>query len=172
MKLRTILTVAPLALILALPVTAQTYGAAGGGHQWRSAGRHDRGMGRPGGQGLLGQQMIQFLQLTQDQITQAQTLIANLKQQAAPLRDQLKQNRQQFFQLMSSANPDPSAIGTLLLQQKSIRDQLRALRQSGADQFAKLLTSDQQARFATIRAWWQARPRPGQGGAAPQGSAN
>lgn len=161
MKPRAILIAAPLALLLALPVAAQP--APGGGHHRRAVGRFDQGTHGPGG-GLLGRQMIQFLQLTQDQITQTQALISSLRQQAAPLRAQMKQNRQQLFQLLETASPDPSAVGKLILDQKSLRQQLRDLRQNGADQFAKSLTPDQQARFATLRAWWQARPRPGSGG--------
>lgn len=172
MKLRAILTATPLALLLALPVAAQPYGAGGGGHHWRSATRSAQSMHGPRGGGLLGPQMVQFLQLTQDQITQAKSLIASLRQQATPLRDQMKQNRQQLFQLMSSTSPDPSAIGNLVLQQKTLRQQLQDMRKNGADQFAKLLTSEQEARFATLRLWWQSRPRPQPGGQGPQGPGN
>jgi len=124
------------------------------------------------GGGLLGQRMIEFLQLTAGQISQAKTLVASLQQEAAPLRDQMHQTRQQLFQLMSTSNPDPAEVGKLLLEQKSLRDQLHEQRQNGADQFAKLLTSEQQARFATLRSWWQSRPRPGQGGPGPLGAGN
>lgn len=170
MKLRSILTAASLALLLTLPAAAQPYGSGGGSH-WRAAGRFDRQANGQDG-GLLGQRMIQFLQLTADQISQAKSLIASSRQQAVPLRDQLRQNRQQLLQLMSTSNPDPAELGKLLLAQKTLRDQLHELRQNEADQFAKLLTSEQQARFATLRSWWQSRPRPGMGGPGPQGAGN
>ena len=103
-------------------------------------------------------EVVGFLTLTADQVAQWDALLATREQTAAPLRTQLQGIEDQLKTLLGQPNPDPAAVGNLVLQAKGVRDQIRAADGAYLDGFGAMLTTDQQAKFAFLRRADQARP--------------
>ncbi len=103
-------------------------------------------------------EVVGFLALTPDQIAQWDTLLATREQTVPPLRTQLQGIEDQLKALLAEPNPDPAAVGNLVLQAKGVRDQIKAAEGAYVDGFGAMLAADQQAKFAFLRRAEQARP--------------
>ncbi len=103
-------------------------------------------------------EVVGFLALTADQTTQWDALLATREQTVPPLRTQLQGIEDQVKALLAQSNPDPAAVGNLVLQAHGVREQIQAAESAYVDGFAAMLTTDQQARFGFLRRAEQARP--------------
>ena len=103
-------------------------------------------------------EVIQFLALTPDQVTTWDGLIATQQQTVPPLRQQLEGIEAQIKTLLGQPNPDPNAVGALVIQASGVRTQIQAANQAYRDGFQAMLSSDQAAKLAFLGKAEQARP--------------
>ena len=103
-------------------------------------------------------EVIQFLALAPDQVAQWDALIATREQTIPPLREQLRPIEEQIKALLAQPNPDPAAVGALVIQASSIRVQIEAAKDAYVGGFEAVLTADQLAKLRFIRRAEKARP--------------
>ncbi len=96
-------------------------------------------------------EVIRFLALTPDQVTQWDALIATREQTIPPLREQLEGIEEQIKGLLGQSNPDPAAVGALVVQAAGVKAQIEAARTAYVDGFEAMLGPDQVARLNFIR---------------------
>ena len=147
MKLNTKLFIAGAAALLgstaAFAQQAPADGAPQQEHQFKHHGHHG---------GFIGPRMIEKLGLTSAQQTQLASLKSNVKAQVEPVRSILQARHAELKTLWSAANPDRSAI---LSKQAEIDQQKGIIRTAMVDfriAFKSLLTPQQQAMMAQMRA--------------------
>jgi Spy/CpxP family protein refolding chaperone len=95
--------------------------------------------------------VTQFLALTADQVASWETLIATREDAVGPLRDQLKSTEDELKELLNGDDPDPNAVGTLVISGKTLRDGIQAARQTYLEGFEAMLTQDQKVKLGAVR---------------------
>ena len=103
-------------------------------------------------------EVIQFLALAPDQVAQWDALIATREHTIPPLREQLRPIEEQIKALLAQPNPDPAAVGALVIQASSIKVQIEAAKDAYVGGFEAVLTADQLAKLRFIRRAEKARP--------------
>ncbi len=96
----------------------------------------------------LMKRMIQTLELTPAQKQQAKSILQNTRQQAQPLAQQLKTERQSLNAAIRSG--DSAQIQQLSTAMGTLQGQLLGIRSAGRAQFYGLLTPDQKAKAAAF----------------------
>lgn len=94
----------------------------------------------------LRRQLIQSLDLTAAQKQQAKTIFQNTRQQAQPVADQLKQDRQSLKAAIQAG--DTAQIQQLSTAMGTLHGQVLGIRSAGMAQFYALLTPDQKTKAA------------------------
>jgi Spy/CpxP family protein refolding chaperone len=102
--------------------------------------------------------VVQFLALTSDQVAQWDVLFSTYQQAAQPLWTQLRAVDSQIHTLLQGTNPDPTAVGALMIQSKGLRDQIGAVHQTYLTGFEALLGPDQLAKLQFMRRAAEAKP--------------
>jgi Spy/CpxP family protein refolding chaperone len=98
------------------------------------------------------QEMVaRYLELTPEQLEQWNQLLATLRQRVEPLRQQLVEAEGALQELLAQANPDPAAVGTLVLHIKQLRDAIAQAQETYVQAFEALLTPEQLARLRLVR---------------------
>lgn len=95
--------------------------------------------------------VARFLQLTPEQVEQWKGLLQVQEDALTPLREELRATEEQLGELLRGENPDPAAIGTLVLQGKAIKEEMGEAHRAYLDGFAALLTPEQTQRLEGIR---------------------
>ena len=95
---------------------------------------------------LSPEQLAEFLGLTDAQKDQARLLADTMRGTIAPLRDQLRTNREQVEAAVDAGNAQHA--GELLIASKALRDQVKAARDTFKTSFEAMLTTEQKAKFA------------------------
>jgi hypothetical protein len=103
-------------------------------------------------------EVIQFLALTPDQVTTWDGLIATHQQTVPPLRTQLQAVEDQIKAALAQPNPDPAAVGALVIQGKGVRDQIQAANTAYESGFEGMLATDQLAKLVFLRKADKAEP--------------
>lgn len=158
--MKKIFVAAAMVLVLALPASAQRHG---GGNPPAVPGT---GGGNAGPEGMFGwaqdenpgkarQAIARFLQLTEEQMAQWEQLATTLRDTVAPLREQIAGLEGQLRELLSGANPDPAAVGALVIQIKGLREQVAAAHQAYVSGFEAMLSPEQLARYRVLVAFSQ-----------------
>lgn len=111
--------------------------------------------GRPGAQALR-QRVANQLNLTADQKAQAKAIAEQARRDAAPLRAELKQNRQAMRDAVSTGKGE-SEINQLAARQGAIQGQLAAVRAKARAQFNAQLTPEQKAKAVELRQQMRSR---------------
>jgi hypothetical protein len=96
--------------------------------------------------------VVKTLALTADQVTKWDALLAAQKDALEPLVAQLKADGEQLAALFGQVSPDPAAIGTLILKDKRIGEQMQAVHKDYVAGFEALLTVEQKGRLGLVRA--------------------
>ena len=94
--------------------------------------------------------VIQFLQFSEAQAGQFQQLLMGLQAAIAPIEQQVSIRQQRLEGLLSAAQPDPAAIGALVLEIRTLEKQGQQALQSYHDGFLALLTPEQQQKTAAV----------------------
>ncbi|MDY7095851.1 MAG: periplasmic heavy metal sensor [Acidobacteriota bacterium] len=126
---------------------------------------------------LLVRAAARFLELTEDQQEQTVALLMTARDAAQPLVEEQRGLRMELRDLLSSDNPDATAVGTLVLDLQSGRQDLGAIKDTFESDFRALLTEEQivrldafQAarRFLTVLSKGGRRGAGGDGGGGPE----
>lgn len=102
--------------------------------------------------------VIQFLELTPEQVTAWDALLETRKAAVEPLREQLRAVEEDLAELLEGENPDPAAVGTLVLQGKALREQIAAANQAYVEGFENMLEHPQLDRLEFLRRAERAEP--------------
>jgi Spy/CpxP family protein refolding chaperone len=102
--------------------------------------------------------VIRFLELTPEQVAAWDTLLEARTAAVEPLREELQAVEEQLRELLQSENPDPAAIGTLVLQGKALREQIAAANQAYVEGFEAMLERPQLDRLEFLRRAERAEP--------------
>ena len=128
----------------------------------------DRMLGAGGG---LGERMFaraewvaRYLELTEAQIEQFQAIREQARTDAQTLWESRRVNQEQLHALLEARNPDPLAVGTLVIANHQVGTQLRAIHDNAQAKFVLLLTPDQKVKYDRMLELWESMPRgPGRG---------
>ena len=102
------------------------------------------GRGGPGGS-------ARYLGLTAEQKTQLRTLREAQRPQLRALGKQLHDNHQRLQAALGAANPDPAAVGAIVIEGHGLQQQMRKMREEGDQAFRALLKPDQQVKFDALQ---------------------
>jgi Spy/CpxP family protein refolding chaperone len=95
--------------------------------------------------------LAHFLDLTEAQITDAQAIFEAARTEAEPLRTARRDLATQLREALDAADPDPAAVGALVIALADNREALHAIRQGAIEDFEALLTPEQAERFQILR---------------------
>ena len=95
--------------------------------------------------------IAQFLALTEDQVAQWDAMLAEREAAVAPLREELRSTEEQLRELLQGDNPDATAVGTLVLAGKTLREGIAAAHETYVDAFEAMLTVEQKGKLGAIR---------------------
>lgn len=136
-----LLAAAPLAL-------AQGPGGPGGGHGPGPG----AGPGPDhGGFGVPLNRLAAYLRLSDEQIAEAQEIFTAAREAAAPIRETQKALHEELRALLDGENPDPTAVGEVVLDLHANRQELRTLRQAAFADFEALLTAEQLEKLERLK---------------------
>ena len=93
----------------------------------------------------------EFLALTENQVAEWDALLAAREEAVAPLREQLLATEEQLRELLQSENPDPGAVGTLVLSGKTLREGIGATHRTYVEEFEAMLTNEQKGKLGAVR---------------------
>lgn len=95
--------------------------------------------------------VIRTLGLSEAQQTEWQAMLDGLRNTVEPLADQLRDVEAALRDLLGQSDPDPTAIGELILQGKGLREQIGAAHHAYLQAFEEMLTVEQKAKLAFLR---------------------
>lgn len=90
------------------------------------------------------------LDLTADQKAAVKQLHEELRAKAEPLMEQAHEQWEAVHDLLESANPDPTEVGTRAIAAHQTRGQLKALHDDFKTRFSALLTAEQKAKLEEL----------------------
>lgn len=103
------------------------------------------------------QRIVNYLNLTPDQQAQAKQIMAGVRQEAAPLREQMKQNREALANAIKTGND--AQIDQITKAQAPVMAQLAAIRAHGFEKIYAMLTPEQKTKADNMRQMFGARRR-------------
>jgi Spy/CpxP family protein refolding chaperone len=92
-----------------------------------------------------------FLDLTADQVTQAQAIFDAAQAEIQPLREAQRPLSEQLRAALDAAEPDPAAVGALVIDLHANRQAIHAVLEGALDEFEAILTPEQLERFEVLR---------------------
>lgn len=153
------------AAVLALAPAAFAAGPGGGPGPGAGPGPGPFAGAERGGPGHLPLHRLAIaLELSEEQVTQAQEIFAAARQAAEPLREAQRQLGGELREALDGAAPDPTTVGELTIELHAGRQQMRALFETAQADFEALLTAAQLERLDALRAARRAGPRGRSGG--------
>jgi uncharacterized membrane protein len=111
--------------------------------------------GAAAGEGFEAYSPIQIvaavLKLSDDQVHALAQVLAGKAEAIAPLAQQIQQHEQEIAALLASANPDPTQLGRLLIETRTLQAQVQAISAAAAAQFVSVLAVPQKQTLGHIR---------------------
>jgi len=95
--------------------------------------------------------VVRFLQLDESQAAAWDGIYADHRADEQPLQENIRDLEAQLQELLDAENPDPAAVGALVIEIRSIREALFNLHQSYNEDFMALLSEEQLQRLKFIR---------------------
>jgi predicted NBD/HSP70 family sugar kinase len=105
------------------------------------------------GDGLRGEctaALVAAVGLSADQATALDTLRQQTADSIQAVADQAHALRQQIEMALEAASPDPTAIGSLVIQEFKLRQQIDTIVKNAEAAFVASLSADQQAKYAAF----------------------
>ncbi|HXF06580.1 MAG TPA: periplasmic heavy metal sensor [Blastocatellia bacterium] len=100
------------------------------------------------------------LGLTDQQVAEIQDLLRKHRDAIFPLQQELRAKQHELAKALEAPQPDATAVGRLVIEQRSLRQQIQKLNQQLHADVRAVLTPEQQQKFDE---WQRSRPqRPGQ----------
>jgi Spy/CpxP family protein refolding chaperone len=96
--------------------------------------------------------LIEYLGLSETQVTQLTDLRKSLPDIAKPIAEQIRTKNEALREEMQKTNPNPATVGQLMVDMKALREQIRAEHVKINDQAKALLTEDQKSKLAQLEA--------------------
>lgn len=106
--------------------------------------------------------LIDFLGLSQDQISRLHTLNRDFARDAAPNREQARQKFRALRETMQANNPDPAAVGRAFLEAQQLRKQTEQSMSTARQNALNVLTAEQRAKLAELENAMKLRPAIGE----------
>ncbi|HLJ50619.1 MAG TPA: Spy/CpxP family protein refolding chaperone [Bryobacteraceae bacterium] len=103
----------------------------------------------------MGQRMAKYLNLTPDQQANAKQVYAQARQESQPVRQQLKQDRQQMRAAVKAG--DTAQINSLATAEGPLLAKLAAIRSTAFSKIYSTLTPDQKAKADNMHAFFMQR---------------
>lgn len=95
--------------------------------------------------------IIQYLELTPDQVAVWDQLVADFEADAEPLREAIAEVQTQIDELFAGGDPDPFELGELVIERRDLVEQLAQVRMVYVDGFEALLDEQQSKKLNLIR---------------------
>lgn len=113
------------------------------------------------GQGRMGQlpRLKRALELTDTQVNEIGILLRRHRETAFPIRQDLRARNNELRNALEMGEPNPTAVGQLVIARIGLRKQLRELNTRLQRDIAALLTPEQKAKWEEMRG--RQGPRPG-----------
>jgi Spy/CpxP family protein refolding chaperone len=107
---------------------------------------------RPGAQGQppAPTALIEYLGLTEAQVTQLTDLRKSLPDVVKPIAEQIRTKNEALREEMQKTNPNPAIVGQLMVDMKALREQIRAEHVKLNDQAKAILTDAQKTKLAAL----------------------
>jgi len=105
-------------------------------------------------QGQAGQlaRLKRFLALTDTQFTDVSALVKKHRQAGFPLRQDVRARNQELQKALETPEPNPNAVGQLVIARRGLNKQLRALNVKLRSDIAAVLTPEQKQKFEQLKA--------------------
>jgi len=97
------------------------------------------------------------LPLTGTQVTGVSALVKKHRQAAFPLRQDMRARNQELQKALETPEPNPTAVGQLVIARRGLNKQLRALNVKLRSDIAALLTPEQKQKFEQLNEHRNAR---------------
>jgi Spy/CpxP family protein refolding chaperone len=95
--------------------------------------------------------IIKYLGLTEDQIAAWDELLETARAEAGPIRDLIRANNEELKALLDAGDPDPAAVGDLVIANVDLHRQLGDIHRSYVEGFHGLLDEQQMGRLNLVR---------------------
>jgi len=95
--------------------------------------------------------VVRFLQLDEGQTAAWDQLYADHRAAEQPVQEMMADLQAQLEELFDEESPDPTAVGSLVIQRRDLGEQLIQIHQDYNDAFTALLTEEQVNRLQFIR---------------------
>lgn len=103
------------------------------------------------GRGSRVARLKEYLSLTDTQVVEITTLLKKHQETAFPLRQQIRSANQELRTALDTPEPNPQAIGQLIIAKRDLRKQLRAINARLTAAIGTLLTTEQKQKFQQLR---------------------
>jgi Spy/CpxP family protein refolding chaperone len=104
------------------------------------------------GQGGQLARLKSLLALTDTQLTDISALVKKHRQIAFPLRQDMRARNQELQRALETTEPNPNAVGQLVIARRGLNKQLRALNVKLRSDIAAVLTPEQRQKFEQLKA--------------------
>lgn len=102
-----------------------------------------------------------YLALTDEQTVQITGLLKQHQEAVFPLRQQLRSKNQELRLALEATEPDPNAVGSLVIARSGLNKQLHASNAKLRNGIQSILTPEQKQKFQRLRAGMGRAARPG-----------
>jgi Spy/CpxP family protein refolding chaperone len=128
----------------------------------------ERLLNEPGWSGGAG--MARALDLTAEQRAAFREVLEQHRTTMQSLREKMRQNNQALEATLEGDDPDPAAVGKIVIEGRALRKQAEAHREQMNQALREFLTPEQQTKLDVLESMRRRGPRFGPGGLAPVGS--
>ena len=97
-----------------------------------------------------GQILGRFFGFDEAQITTLQALFETRRTSLQPIEEEVQITNQALRDLLNGENPDPTAVGELVIQEKALREQVGSVFQTFTEGFSEMLTEEQSQKYAAL----------------------
>ena len=108
--------------------------------------------------GPRGEQLKNFLELTDEQVDELQTLHRSSRESLMPILQDMREKREALREAMQQEAPDSAEVGKLTVGLKALREQIKAQRDEQRDQALALLTPSQIEALESLKQFMELGP--------------
>ncbi|MBZ0111827.1 MAG: Spy/CpxP family protein refolding chaperone [Thermoanaerobaculia bacterium] len=121
-----------------------------GGHAFAERGG-EGGHHGPSRAGHRGMRALEALDLSESQRSAVKEIFEASREQGEPRREEAREIHRQIRELEAAESPDAEALGTLMLEARAIREEMKAEHESIKESIRSLLTEEQAAKFDLLQ---------------------
>jgi Spy/CpxP family protein refolding chaperone len=110
-----------------------------------------RAYGHHGGPGHRFGRLARYLELTDEQLAAAQAIFEAAREESAAVREAQRTLHEELAALLDGDDPDPAAVGELVLALHDNRAAVKAVHDAAFEDFKALLTAEQLAKLEKLQ---------------------